>query len=184
MDLSFERRTAGDRPRVLVIEPNRNYLGVLAKRLTDFGYRVASAETAQTAIAELYRIPVDLMLCEVALSGTSGIELVRMIRDDPVHREIPVLLFVGRSDPSSAVDAFWAGADGVVRKPCHFDILGACIDRQIKRSESLKRLAHDNAALDAKVISRVIELRDVRDQLGIAQREKRRLAAIVEGKAA
>lgn len=184
MDHAFEMQTAGEQRRVLVIEPNRNYLGVVARRLTDFGYRVATAETAQAGLAEMYRIPVDLVLCETNLPGTTGIEFARMLRDDPLHRDIPLLLIVGRSDPAAAISAFRAGADGVIRKPCHFEVLGACIDRQLKRADALKRLSEDNAALDAKVISRVIELRDVQQQLSAAETERRRLAAIVEGRAA
>jgi DNA-binding response OmpR family regulator len=132
----------------------------------------------------MYRIPVGLVVCESSLPGTTGIELVRMIREDPLHRDVPVLLVVGRSDPNAAVRAFEAGADGVVRKPCHFEVLGACIARQLDRAEAVKRLVEDNAALDAKVISRVIELGEVRDQLRTAEKERRRLAAIVEGRAA
>jgi DNA-binding response OmpR family regulator len=169
---------------VLVIEPNRNYLGVLARRLSEFGYRLATAESAQAALAEIYRIPVDLVICEANLPGTNGIEFARMIRDDPVHANIPVLLLVGRSDPGAAIRAFEAGADGVVRKPCHFEVLAACIARQLKRSEALKRLAEDKAALDAKIISRVIELRETQAQLSAAEAERRRLAAIVDSRAA
>lgn len=181
---NLQMQTAGEQPRVLVIEPNRNYLGVMARRLSDFGYRIATAETAQSGLAEMYRIPVDLVLCEVELRGTSGIELARMIRDDPVHRDVPLLLVVGRSDPDAAVRAFRAGADGVVRKPCHFEVLAACIARQLNRAEAMKRLADDNAALDAKIVSRIIELRETQAQLTAAEKERRRLAAIVEGRAA
>ena len=46
------------------------------------------------------------------------------------------------------------------------------------------RLIGDKAALDAKIISRVIELRETQAQLGLSERERRRLAAIVDGKAA
>jgi len=81
MELNLAMRSAGDEPRVLVIEPNRNYLGVLARRLGDFGYRVATAETAQAGLAEMYRMPVSLVLCDVNLKGTNGVELARMIRD-------------------------------------------------------------------------------------------------------
>jgi len=184
MELNLAMRSAGDEPRVLVIEPNRNYLGVLARRLGDFGYRVATAETAQAGLAEMYRMPVSLVLCDVNLKGTNGVELARMIRDDPVHREVPVLLVVGRSDPGAAVRAFEAGADGVIRKPCHFEVLAACIARQLKRADAMKRLADDKAALDAKIISRVIELRETQAQLNAAEKERCRLAAIVEGRAA
>lgn len=184
MDLNARMKTTDDQPRLLVIDANRNYLGVLARRLAEFGYRVATAESAQAGMAEMYRIPVDLVLCDVSLRGTTGIELARMIRDDPSHRDVPVLLIVGRSDPSAAVRAFQAGADGVVRKPCHFEVLAACIARQLARAETMKRLAGDKAALDAKIISRVIELRETQAQLNAAERERRRLVAIVEGKAA
>lgn len=181
---TLELQTAGEQPRVLVIEPNRNYLGVLARRLGELGYRIATAECAQSGFAEMYRIPADLVLCEANLAGTSGTELVRMIRNDPVHWDLPLLLVVGRSDPAAAVRAFRAGADGVVRKPCHFEVLGAAIARQIERARAVKRLVNDNATLDAKVISRVIELREVRDQLQTVEGERRRLAAILEGRAA
>jgi DNA-binding response OmpR family regulator len=184
MSLNLQMKTAGEQPRLLVIDSNRNYLGVLARRLSEFGYRVATAESAQSGLAEMYRIPVDLVLCDVELRGTTGIELARMVRDDPVHRDVPVLLVVGRSDPGAAVRAFEAGADGVIRKPCHFEVLGACIARQLSRAEAMKRLVGDKAALDAKIVSRVIELRETQAQLNNAERERRRLAAIVAGKAA
>lgn len=184
MEPTFDMEPAGEQPRVLVIESNRSYLGVIARRLAELGYRVATAETAQAGLSELYRIPADLVICDSKLPGTSGIELVRMVRADPVHREVPVLLIVGRSDRAAAVQAFRAGADAVVRKPCHFEVLGACIRRQIERAEAVKRLTHDNAALDARVISRAIELREIHDQLRATERERRRLAAIVESKAA
>ena len=184
MELTLEMRTAGERPRLLVIDSNWAYAGVISRRLSQFGYRVATADSAQSGLAEMYRIPVDLVLCDVELRGTTGIELARMIRDDPVHRDVPVLLVVGRSNTDAAVRAFKAGADGVVRKPCHFEVLAACIDRQLKRAEAMKQLAGDNAALDAKIVSRVIELRETQAQLSAAENERLRLAAILDGRAA
>jgi DNA-binding response OmpR family regulator len=179
----FQRQN-GEQPRLLVMDSNRTYLGVLSRRLSEFGYRVATAEGAQSGLAELYRVPVDLVLCDVEIQGTNGIEFARMIRDDPVHRDVPLLLVVGRADPAAAVNAFRAGADGVVRKPCHFEVLAACIARQLSRADAVKRLAGDKAALDAKIITRVLELRETQAQLRTAERERRRLQAIVEGRAA
>jgi len=154
-----------ERPRILVVEPDRRYCGVLARRLGEFGYRVATADCAQSAMAELHRMPVNLVLSEARLRVTSGVELVRMIREDATHGELPILLVVGRSDTGAAVRAFEAGADGVVRKPCHFEVLAACIARQIERAEAMKRLADDNAALDARVIERAIQLGELRQRL-------------------
>jgi two-component system, OmpR family, phosphate regulon response regulator PhoB len=165
MDANLQMRTASDEPRILVIQANRNYLGVMARRLKEFGYCVATAETAQNGIAEMYRVPVDLVLCDVNLPGTTGIEFTRMVREDPVNRELPLLLVVGRSDPTAAVRAFEAGADGVIRKPCHFEVLGACIARQLDRADNVKRLINDNAMLDARVVERAIQIGELRDEL-------------------
>lgn len=168
MNAHFEMKTAGDEPRILVIQSNRTYLGVTARRLKEFGYRVATAETAQTGLAEMYRVPADLVICDVDLPGTTGIEFARMVREDPVNRDIPLLLVVGRSDPAAAVSAFAAGADGVIRKPCHFEVLNACIVRQLDRADTLKRLVNDNAMLDARVVERAIQIGELRDQLALA----------------
>jgi DNA-binding response OmpR family regulator len=169
MNATLEMKAAGDEPRILVIQSNRNYLGVVARRLKEFGYRVATAETAAKGLAEMYRIPVDLVLCDVDLPGTSGIEFARMVREDPVNRDIPLLLVVGRSNPAAAVSAFAAGADGVIRKPCHFEVLDACIARQLDRADAMKRLVNDNAMLDARVVERAIQIGELRDQLARVQ---------------
>ena len=54
--------TVDERPRVLVVEPNRTNLGVLARRLSEHGYRATAADSGASAIAELYRLPIDLVL--------------------------------------------------------------------------------------------------------------------------
>jgi DNA-binding response OmpR family regulator len=179
MNATLEMKAAGEEPRILVIQSNRAYLSVMARRLKEYGYRIATADSASTGLAEMYRMPVDLVLCDINLPGTSGIEFARMIREDPINREVPLLLVVGRSDPDAAVCAFRAGADGVVRKPCHFEVLHACIERLLTRATAVKQLVSDNATLDAKVISRVIELKEVREQLTLAETERRRLAAML-----
>ena len=55
---------AANPARVLVVQPNRNYLGVLSRRISEGGYRVATADGTQAAMAELNRIPVDLVLAD------------------------------------------------------------------------------------------------------------------------
>ena len=166
---------AGDAPRLLVIEPNRIYLTVIARRLTQFGFRIATARTAHDGLAELHRAPVDLVLSELRLPGTSGTELVRMVQDDAVHRHLPVLLIAGRSDRRASIAAFEAGADGVVRKPFHFEFLAARISREIARARSIDKLRQDNAVLDARVISRAIELGEMRARWEESEAERRRL---------
>ncbi|MEO6247698.1 MAG: response regulator [Sphingomicrobium sp.] len=166
-------------PRLLLVEPNRSAMGVLARRLGEAGYRVAAAESAQAAVAELHRLPVDLVLAELAMPLMSGIELTRLIRDDSSLRDLPVILISGRSDRSGAVRALEAGADDVVVKPFQHEVLLARIARQLARARAVKELRADNASLDARVVTRAIELGEMRIALAASESERLRLTGLV-----
>ena len=166
-------------PRILLVEPNRSAMGVLVRRLGESGYRVAAAEGAQAAVAELHRQPVDLVLAEIAMPLMTGIELVRLIRDDTALHDLPVILIAGRSDRTGAVRALEAGADDIVVKPFHHEVLLARIARQLARARGFKDLRADNATLDARVVTRAIELGEMRAALAASRSELARLTELV-----
>jgi DNA-binding response OmpR family regulator len=172
--------TADERPRILVVEPNRTNLGVMARRLVEAGYRVATADSGPTAIAELHRLPVDLVLAELKMPRLGGAELVRAIRGEAKWRDLPVLLITGKSDPTGAVRAYEAGADDVIAKPFHFEVLIARIARRLVRARSFCSLLQDNVTLDARVIERAIAVGELRDRLAASEAERRRLQQLVE----
>jgi DNA-binding response OmpR family regulator len=157
--------TSDERPRILVIEPNRTNLGVVARRLAEGGYRVTTADNGASAIAELYRLPIDLVLAELNMPRMTGAELARAIRGEVQWNDIPIMVITGKSEPKGAVRAYEAGADDVILKPFHFEVLIARIDRRIEWSRSVKRLKNDNAALDARVVERAIQIGELREEL-------------------
>jgi DNA-binding response OmpR family regulator len=154
-----------ERPRILVVEPNRTNLGVMARRLAEAGFRVSTAECGASAIAEVYRLPVELVLAELIMPRMSGAELARAIRGEVQWNDIPIMLITGKSEPKGAVRAYESGADDVILKPFHFEVLIARIERRIERARSVKRLREDNAALDARVVERAIQIGELREKL-------------------
>lgn len=171
--------TDAAQPRVLIVEPDRNYMGVLARRIGEAGYRIATASCAQVALAEMHRMAPHVLLAELTMKGTSGVELVRMIRADPVHHDLPLIMMGGRSEALAAVRVLHEGADDVVRKPFHFEVLIARIARQIARARAVRELRDSNAALDARVVTRALAMGDLRDRLQASEAECRRLALMV-----
>jgi len=159
-----------ERPRILVVEPNRTNLRVMTRRLAEAGYRVTAADNGEAAIAELYRLPIELVLAELNMPRMSGAELTRAIRGEVQWNDIPVMLITGKSDPKGAIRAYEAGADDVILKPFHFEVLIARIQRRIDRARSIERLKHDNAALDARVVERAIQIGELKDALAKARR--------------
>jgi len=77
------------------------------------------------------------------------------------------------------VQAYAAGADDVVLKPFHFEVLAARIERRLARAKAIEELRRDNATLDARVVTRAIELGEVRARLLESEAERRRLAGMV-----
>ena len=154
-----------ERARILIVEPNKTNLSVLARRLSAAGFRVAMAENGAAAVAELHRVPVDLVLAELNMGPMSGAELARLIRGTAQWRDLPIMLITGRSAPKGAVLAYEAGADDVILKPFHFEVLFARIDRRIDRLRTFKRLQEDNSVLDARIVERAIEIGELREAL-------------------
>ena len=181
--MTFDPASTSDKgsgsPRLLIVEPNRSALAVLAKRLGEAGYRIIACEDASNAPAEMLRAPVDLVVAELRMAPVSGIELTRLIRDDTALKDTPVILITGKSDSAGAVDGFGAGADDVVAKPFHFEVLIARIARRINRARSVKELRADNATLDARVVTRSIELGETRAALQESAAERLRLQQLV-----
>ena len=159
-----------ERPRILDVEPNRTNLRVMARRLAEAGFRVTTADSGASAIAELYRLPVDLVLAEMEMPRMSGAELARTIACEVQWSEIPVMLITGKSKPKDAVRGYESGADDVILKPFHFEVLIARIDRRLDRARNFKRLQDDNAALDARVVQRAIEIGELKDELAKVRR--------------
>ena len=169
MDIRYPM-SGDERPRILIVEPNRTNLGVMARRLADAGFRATTADSGESALTELYRLPIDLVLAELNMPRMSGADLARAIRGEVQWNDVPIMLITGKSDPRGAVRAYEAGADDVILKPFHFEVLFARIERRIARARSFKRLKEDNAALDARVVERAIEIGELRDRLDEARR--------------
>ncbi len=166
-------------PRILIVEPFKSGLTAMARRLVDAGYRPVSCSSGPDAVSELYRAPAELVLAELRMAPMSGVELTRMMRDDSVLRDVPVILINGRSDSDGSVEGLAAGADDIITKPFDFEVLIAKIRRAIARAAAMRELRQDNAALDARVVTRAIELSELRDALQASECERRRLSTMM-----
>lgn len=164
-------------PRILIVEPHKGGLSVMARRLGAAGYRVIACDRATEAVTELHRSRPELILAEVRMAPMSGIELTRLVRDDNALADLPVILINGRSDSEGSCEALAAGADDIVTKPFDFDLLLARIGRALARARAMRELRQDNAALDARVIERAIQLGEARAALQASEAQRALLAA-------
>ena len=166
-------------PRLLLVEPNKPALRMMARRFSDFGYRVVACERPCDMLAELYRMPVDAIVSELRMAKGSGVEMIRLVRDDSTLRDTPMIMITGRSDAAGAIEAFAAGADDVVAKPFDFSVLLARVARRLARAKAVRELREDNATLDARVVTRAIELGEARAALKASEDARERLETLM-----
>jgi CheY-like chemotaxis protein/anti-sigma regulatory factor (Ser/Thr protein kinase) len=82
--------------RVLLVEDNPQVQQFAEGLLTDLGCTVLAAHNADEALKLLKSNEIDLVLSDVVMPGTSGVELARRIRE--TYPKVPVLLATGYSD--------------------------------------------------------------------------------------
>lgn len=102
--------------RILIVDDHtivRQGIAQLVNREPDLDV-CEEAGDADSAMAVLARTPVDLAIVDISLPGTSGIELVKLIRD--AHPQLPVLVMSMHDEALYSDRAFRAGAKGYVMK--------------------------------------------------------------------
>ncbi|HLA82794.1 MAG TPA: response regulator [Thermoleophilia bacterium] len=93
-------------PTCLVVDDEPTILRLVVLVLQDLGYETLAAPDAETAAGILaFRRP-DLIITDVRLPGTDGVELTRHIKAAPPLQSTPVLLISAYEPPSHAGDGF------------------------------------------------------------------------------
>ncbi len=125
---------------VLVIDDDRQVLGMLDKAFHRAGYAVATASTGQAALDTYARDAADLVILDLGLPDVPGLELLGRLRTlDP---DATVIVLTGRTDLPTAVDAMRAGAENFLPKPVSVKHLYAAADRAFEKIDLRSRTAY------------------------------------------
>ncbi len=121
----------GRLPRVLVVEDEADLRRFIAGVLSE-AHEVETAKDGAEALEVLKKNRPDLVLSDVMMPGTSGLDLCRAIKADPGLRHIPVILLTARGESEAALEGYAAGADDFVSKPFHTKVLLARVRAHLK----------------------------------------------------
>jgi two-component system, OmpR family, phosphate regulon response regulator OmpR len=101
-------------PHVLVIDDDKRLRDLIARYLTEQGYRVTAAVDAADARAKLAGITFDLLVVDVMMPGESGLELTRSLRETNL---VPILLLTAMGESTDRITGLETGADDYLVKP-------------------------------------------------------------------
>ena len=127
--------TAPD-PHVLVVDDDSQLRQLVGKFLRSHGFHVTSVGTAPEMQHALESTPIDLIILDLMLPGTSGLELCRGLRSTS---SVPVIMLTAKSEEADRIVGLEMGADDYVTKPFSPRELLARIKAVLRRSGSESR---------------------------------------------
>lgn len=130
-----------DPTEVLVVDDDPAMLEVMTSVLSAHGLEVDTLADPLRFWETLEASSPDLVLLDVDMPDVGGIDLCRVIRNDPRWVRLPVLFLSARDDPETIQQIFAAGADDYVTKPLVPAELTTRIANRLERVALYRRLA-------------------------------------------
>ncbi len=112
--------------RVLVVDDNRDILGLIDRLLTANGYEVFTARDGREAVSQEALTEPNLIILDVNLPYINGWDLCRLFKQ---RRSVPVMLLTVRVEHVDLEESRDAGADDHIAKPFDIAEFLARIDR-------------------------------------------------------
>ena len=127
-----------NKAQILVVEDDNAVAKLMAATMEsqDYQYRIAS--TGASAIMEALSYKPEVMILDLGLPDTDGIEVIKKIR---AWSNMPIVVVSARSEDTDKVAALDAGADDYLTKPFSVDELLA------RLRVALRRVRHDRQRL-------------------------------------
>lgn len=126
-------------PTILLVEDDPALRMLTARALQENGFTVRPASAAPEMWLALDNGPVDLVLLDIMLPGTSGIDLCRALRQ---KSDVPIIFVSARSSETDRVVGLELGADDYIAKPFGTRELVARV-RAVLRRPALDRTGND-----------------------------------------
>jgi DNA-binding NtrC family response regulator len=129
------------RGNLLVVDDEVELMTALCESLRDEGFHAVGVTGAEDALADLRKSEFDLVLSDLMMPGTDGIQLLRQaLQIDP---NLVGIIMTGQGSIQTAVEAMKAGAFDYVLKPFRLQQVLPVLDRAME----VRRLRAENVRL-------------------------------------
>ncbi len=119
--------------RILLVEDNPMNRRVVQFLLKSYGYVVYEARDGQEALKLVKLYLPDLILMDLQLPGLDGYAITKMIKEDALVKDIPVVALTAYAMRGDEERAITAGCDGYITKPIDADEFPQIVAGYLKR---------------------------------------------------
>jgi two-component system, cell cycle response regulator len=118
---------------ILLLEDDAVTAQVLSDELRKRAWQILVAPTAAQAYVILRQTEISLAIVDIVLPDADGRDVIVSMRENPATRTTPILVMTARSDPATHSESLALGAQGVLTKPVHPDVLHMAVATELQR---------------------------------------------------
>ncbi len=145
----------GKTASILVVDDSRTLRKLLVRSLNEQGYHnITEAVDGRNALDLARQREFDLVLLDIEMPVMDGFEVLKNLTDDPVLRDLPVIVISGQEQEESAVRCIEMGAEDYLPKPYNPVLLRARVTSSLekKRLRDLDRLRLAELQLEKEML--------------------------------
>lgn len=144
--LDGRRRLKGT---LLAVDDDPSVTAAIEALMTPYGLKVHTLNEPLRFWDVLASVDPDVLVLDVDMPFLSGIELCRVVRQDPRHINLPILFLTARTDLPSIQRMFSVGADDYIPKPLRGPEMHTRIANRLERLSLRKAVAQADALTGA-----------------------------------
>ncbi|WP_413198707.1 response regulator [Nostoc piscinale] len=110
-------KTPAHPAKVMILDDDPMMLEILSNILLSWGLQVKTLQNPQKFWETLVVTQPDLLMIDLEMPTYSGVDLCRVVRQDPHWRNLPILVVTAHTDMKSVQQVLAAGADDFIGKP-------------------------------------------------------------------
>lgn len=120
-------------PLILVVEDNEDNLVLMRYALEAVGCRSICLQDSYSAVVLAKEHQPDLILLDVLLPGLSGIDIVKLLKREPLTYQIPVVAVTALASAEDRERILFAGFDDYLSKPFMIEDFEFMIHQHLNR---------------------------------------------------
>lgn len=102
---------------ILVVDDEEDILELVRYNLVKEGYRVTTVASGEEALKSARSALPDIILLDLMLPGVDGLEVCRVLKQDPKTRHVPIIMLSAKGEEADIVTGLELGAADYVTKP-------------------------------------------------------------------
>jgi phosphate regulon transcriptional regulator PhoB len=120
--------------KILIVDDEPDILELISYNLKKEGFHITKALDGEEALQKVRAGHLDLIILDLMLPGIQGMELCRILRNNPRTAHIPIIMLTARGEESDKVRGLETGADDYMTKPFSPKELIARVKAILRRS--------------------------------------------------